>query len=100
MEIQEALGADIMMAFDQCVALPAEKEACGMRSDGPPSGPQRCQASRRRRDQALFGIVQGGLDADLRVTSARDLSGWLRWLRGRWAFRRESRRQRCMPCWT
>src|SRR6185295_13561595 len=34
---------------------------------------QRCQANRRRMDQALFGIVQGGLDVELRVTSAHDL---------------------------
>ena len=72
-EIQEALGADIMMAFDQCVALPAEREVVqdAVRRTG--LWAARCQAARRRSDQALFGIVQGGLDADLRVSSAREL---------------------------
>ena len=72
-EIQEALGADIMMAFDQCVALPAERELVhdAVRRTGVWAA--RCQSARRRSDQALFGIVQGGLDADLRVSSAREL---------------------------
>ena len=72
-EIEEALGADIMMAFDQCVALPAEREVMREAVRRTTLWAQQCQASRRRMDQALFGIVQGGLDADLRVTSARDL---------------------------
>ena len=72
-EIQEALGADIMMAFDQCAALPAEPEVIrdAVRRTG--LWAARCQAARRRSDRALFGIVQGGLDADLRVSSAREL---------------------------
>ena len=64
-----------MMAFDHCVALPAEREVVRDAVRRTTLWAQRCQASRRRRDQALFGIVQGGLDADLRVTSARDLVG-------------------------
>jgi queuine tRNA-ribosyltransferase len=72
-EIQEALGGDITMAFDQCVALPAEREVIrdAVRRTG--LWAARCQAARRRSDQALFGIVQGGLDADFRVSSAREL---------------------------
>jgi len=73
-EIQEALGADIMMAFDHCVALPAEREVVRDAVRRTTVWAQRCQASRRRRDQALFGIVQGGLDGDLRVASAHDLA--------------------------
>jgi queuine tRNA-ribosyltransferase len=72
-EIQEALGADIIMAFDQCVALPAASEAIGDAVRRTTLWAARCQASRRRADQALFGIVQGGLDAELRAASARDL---------------------------
>jgi len=72
-EIQEALGADIMMAFDQCVALPAEREVVQYAVRRTGLWAARCQAARRRTDQALFGIVQGGLDADLRVSSAREL---------------------------
>jgi queuine tRNA-ribosyltransferase len=74
-DIQEALGADIMMAFDHCVALPAAKEVVRDAVRRTTLWAQRCQASRRRMDQALFGIVQGGLDADFRVTSARNLVG-------------------------
>lgn len=72
-EIEEALGADIIMAFDQCVALPASRAAIleGVRRTT--SWAKRCQASRRRNDQALFGIVQGGLEADLRRISAQEL---------------------------
>jgi len=72
-EIQEALGADIAMAFDQCVALPAERETVAEGVRRTKLWAERCQASRRRSDQAVFGIVQGGLDPELRVQSAREL---------------------------
>jgi len=74
-EIEEALGADIIMAFDQCVALPAEQEIVRDAVRRTTLWAKRCQASRRRTDQALFGIVQGGLDRDLRAASARELVG-------------------------
>jgi queuine tRNA-ribosyltransferase len=74
-EIQEALGADIMMAFDQCVALPASRDAIREAVRRTQLWAERCQANRRRTDQALFGIVQGGLEPDLRVVSARGLVG-------------------------
>lgn len=74
-EIEEALGADIIMAFDECVALPASRDAICEGVRRTKLWAERCQASRRRTDQALFGIVQGGLDPDLRVASARDLVG-------------------------
>jgi queuine tRNA-ribosyltransferase len=57
------------------VALPAEREVVRDAVRRTTLWAQRCQASRRRTDLALFGIVQGGLDPDLRVTSARDLVG-------------------------
>src|SRR5206468_9349470 len=72
-EIQEALGADMIMAFDQCVALPAERDIVREAVRRTTLWAARCQAGRRRTDQALFGIVQGGLDADRRVAAARDL---------------------------
>lgn len=74
-DIEEALGADIIMAFDQCVALPAEREIVRDAVRRTTIWAKRCQAARRRSDQALFGIVQGGLDRALRVASARDLVG-------------------------
>jgi queuine tRNA-ribosyltransferase len=72
-EIQEALGADIIMAFDQCAALPAERDVIEDAVRRTSLWAARCQASRRRTDQALFGIVQGGLDPVLRAASAREL---------------------------
>jgi queuine tRNA-ribosyltransferase len=72
-EIEEALGADIIMVLDQCVALPAGREVVQEGVRRTRLWAERCQAARRRTDQALFGIVQGGLEADLRVLSARDL---------------------------
>ncbi len=72
-EIEEALGADIIMVLDQCVALPVGREIIQESVRRTKLWAERCQASRRRTDQALFGIVQGGLEADLRVTSAREL---------------------------
>ncbi|HLZ33334.1 MAG TPA: tRNA guanosine(34) transglycosylase Tgt [Nitrospira sp.] len=72
-EIEEALGADIIMAFDQCVALPAEHDIVRDAVRRTTLWAKRCQASRRRTDQGLFGIVQGGLDQELRAASARDL---------------------------
>ncbi len=72
-DIQEALGADIIMAFDQCVALPADRAVVQDAVRRTTLWAKRCQAVRRRTDQALFGIVQGGLDQGLRLTSAREL---------------------------
>ncbi len=72
-EIEEALGADIIMVLDQCVALPADREVIQESVRRTQVWAERCQAKRRRTDQALFGIVQGGLEPDLRVASAREL---------------------------
>jgi len=72
-EIEEALGADIIMVLDQCVALPAGRDVIQEGVRRTKLWAERCQEKRRRSDQALFGIVQGGLEADLRVASAREL---------------------------
>ena len=68
-EIQEALGSDIAMAFDQLVdaTLPAGEVAIAMRRTH--RWAERCIAAHTRPDQALFGIVQGGVDASLRRES-------------------------------
>ena len=73
MRIQERLGADVAMQLDEVVALPAERgrvEAAMRRSL---RWAARCLDAHRRADQALFGIVQGGLEADLRRESAESL---------------------------
>jgi queuine tRNA-ribosyltransferase len=69
MEIQEALGADIAMSFDQLVdaTLPAVEVAAAMERTH--RWAERCLAAHARPGQALFGIVQGGVDAELRRRS-------------------------------
>jgi len=71
--IQEALGADIVMALDHCLGLPASREALLGAVDRTTRWAQACVAARTRDDQALFGIVQGGTDAELRERSVRGL---------------------------
>jgi queuine tRNA-ribosyltransferase len=74
-EIQEALGSDIAMAFDQLVdaTLPASQVAAAMERTH--RWAERCLVAHGRRDQALFGIVQGGVDPDLRRQSAATIAG-------------------------
>jgi queuine tRNA-ribosyltransferase len=69
MEIQGALGSDVAMAFDQLVdpTLPAAEVARAMERTH--AWAERCLAARTRDDQALFGIIQGGVDAALRRES-------------------------------
>ncbi|GAB6932322.1 tRNA guanosine(34) transglycosylase Tgt [Calditerricola satsumensis] len=73
-EIQNALGADIIMAFDECAPYPAEYEYVKQSVARTTRWARRCVAAHRRaEDQALFGIVQGGVYRDLREQSAREL---------------------------
>jgi queuine tRNA-ribosyltransferase len=69
--VQEALGADIQMVLDVCTALPAEREVLRLAVERTAAWAKRARAARRRSDQALFGIVQGGTDGALRAESAR-----------------------------
>ncbi|MBG9800303.1 tRNA guanosine(34) transglycosylase Tgt [Brevibacillus laterosporus] len=74
MQIQNALGADIMMAFDECAPYPAEYDYVKKSMERTTRWAERClNAHERKDDQALFGIVQGGMFQDLREQSARDL---------------------------
>lgn len=68
-EIQEKLGADIIMAFDEC-APPYDREYNERAMQRTHAWAKRCLAARSRPDQALFGIVQGGVFPDLRRSSA------------------------------
>lgn len=73
--VQNALGADIMMAFDECPPYPAEYEYVKQSTERTSRWAERClKAHKRPHDQALFAIVQGGMHADLRKNSARDLT--------------------------
>ena len=72
-DIQEALGADIIMAFDECAPYPAEHDYVEGSVRLTTAWARRCLKHKKRRDQALFGIVQGGMYPDLREISAREL---------------------------
>ena len=72
-EIQEALGADVAMAFDECTPYPATREYAERSMDLTTRWARRCREARRREDQALFGIVQGGMFPDLRLRSAEEI---------------------------
>ncbi|MCL2549248.1 MAG: tRNA guanosine(34) transglycosylase Tgt [Symbiobacteriaceae bacterium] len=72
-QIQEKLGADIIMAFDECIPYPAEKEYIRSSVERTTRWARRCQEAQRRSDQALFGIVQGGVDQEMRLLSLEQL---------------------------
>jgi queuine tRNA-ribosyltransferase len=68
--IQEDLGADIAMVLDVCVGLPAPREAVIEGMERTLRWAERSLDVHTRSDQGLFGVVQGGVDPDLRATSA------------------------------
>jgi queuine tRNA-ribosyltransferase len=74
MQIQELLGSDIAMAFDQLVdpALPAPEVAAAMERTH--RWAERCLIAHERPDQALFGIIQGGVDEALRRRSSAEIA--------------------------
>jgi queuine tRNA-ribosyltransferase len=72
-EIQQALGADIIMCLDECTSYPATHETAERSLQITLEWARRCQEAHRAPEQALFGIVQGGMYADLRERSAEAL---------------------------
>ena len=73
MAIAEKLGSDICMQLDQCIGYPAERADVKRAMDLSSRWAERCYAAHTRPDQALFGIVQGGMHLDLRVKSLQRL---------------------------
>lgn len=72
--IQNALGADVIMAFDECPPYPAERSQVEAAVERTYSWLKRCiNAHSRPDDQALFGIIQGGVYSDLRRAAAESL---------------------------
>ena len=73
-EVQQRLGADIQMVLDVCPPLPSAKTVIeeALRRTG--EWAERARTTHRRDDQSLFGIVQGGIDPDLRRKSAAQIS--------------------------
>ncbi len=81
LEIQENLGADIIMAFDECAPARSDRDYIKASMERTLRWLERGVQAKSREDQALFGIVQGGLFKDLRIESARrtaeiDLPGY------------------------
>lgn len=73
MEIQRALGSDIVMCFDECPALPAGRESLQRSLQLTQRWAKRCKSVELKSHQHLFGIIQGGLEMDLRVESMQGL---------------------------
>lgn len=74
-EIQEAFGVDVAMAFDECIEWPAERDRVAKSTARTTRWLKRCLAARRHADRtALFGIVQGGLYEDQRIAHAQELA--------------------------
>ena len=82
-EIQQALGSDIMMAMDECTPWPADKSYAKKSLERTTRWLERCvntwawgDARDQALDQALFGIIQGGTYEDLRVQSAKEVTSF------------------------
>lgn len=73
-DIQTKLGADIVMAFDDCPPLPCAPERLLDAVERTIRWAKRCRAAHQRDDQALFGIVQGGLDLNVRSRCVSELA--------------------------
>jgi queuine tRNA-ribosyltransferase len=73
MSIQKALGADIVMAFDECAPYPADQKDVLDAVKRTSLWAKICRDQTAGHEQALFGIVQGGMVAHLRERSAREL---------------------------
>jgi queuine tRNA-ribosyltransferase len=71
--IQEALGSDIMMVFDECIPHPSSREYINESTARSTRWAARCKAARTDESAALFGIVQGGMEKDLRKKSVEGL---------------------------
>ncbi|HBY32193.1 MAG TPA: tRNA guanosine(34) transglycosylase Tgt [Clostridiales bacterium] len=77
MKIQNDLGSDIIMAFDECCAWPSEHRYAQKSLERTTRWLERCiKAHERPQDQALFGIIQGSCYADLRKQSAKEITSF------------------------
>ena len=72
-EIEEDLGADIIMSFDECCPYPSTYEYTKNSMERTTRWAKRCKEAHKNENQALFGIIQGGFYEELREQSAKDL---------------------------
>ena len=75
-EIQEALGADIIMCLDECTPYPSSYDYTRESLSLTTRWADRCKKAHTKKDQALFGIIQGGMYPDLRKQSAKEIVGF------------------------
>lgn len=75
-QVQNILGADVIMAFDECPPYPATREEIEAATNRTNRWLERCIEAHDRVDQALFGIVQGGVHLDLRAAAAESLAAY------------------------
>ena len=73
MAIQEALGADIIMAFDECIPYPCDRQYAALSTRKTLRWAEQCRKAHTRQDQALFAIVQGSVFEDLRKMCAEEM---------------------------
>ena len=71
--IQEKLGADIIMTFDECIPYPSDHTYASKSTNKTIRWAKECLQAHKRADQALFGIVQGSVYDDLRMKCAKEL---------------------------
>ncbi len=74
MQIQKAIGSDIVMAFDECIPYPSEKKVAEGSLERTHQWAKRCRDYELDNHQNLFGIIQGGIYADLRQQSAKAIT--------------------------
>ncbi len=72
-QVQEALGSDIMMALDTCIPYPASREETIRATALTNRWAKRCKEAQPHNGQLLFGIVQGGMYTDLRLAAMQEL---------------------------
>jgi queuine tRNA-ribosyltransferase len=75
MRIEEQIGADIIMPLDVCIGYPSTRAETEVALERTHAWARRAARAHRRPDQALFAIVQGGMEPDLRAQAARALAG-------------------------
>lgn len=73
-KIQESIGADIIMSFDECIPYPSDEGYVLKSVDRTARWAERGKAAKTRADQALFGIVQGGVYENMRSRSVKQIT--------------------------
>ncbi|MFQ5902535.1 MAG: tRNA guanosine(34) transglycosylase Tgt [Candidatus Binatia bacterium] len=73
-QIQEDLGSDVAMVLDECIPHPASREYARVSTERTVRWAERSLKARKRSDQALFGIIQGGMHQELRLECVREMT--------------------------